>query len=320
MKIKLHGVRGSLPTPLYPPALESRIVEILESYTKLFKATGLSTSQFLNNLPHHMKGGYGGNTACTEVSLNSTKVLIDTGSGIRNSMNDYLAEGCGSGTGVVNILFTHFHWDHILGLPFFVPMYIKGNQINFYSVQDDTEEVVRTLFKKPFFPIPFEALESKINFIKLKPREINTIGDLEVTPYLLDHPDPCWGFKISGDGKNYAHCVDSESIRNTRESLGQDLPLYQDIDLMLFDAQYSMKEAEEKKNWGHGSAPLGLEIAVRENIKKIVFSHHDPMASDEAIAKISKLAVKYFESHMQDIQGAVPEWSIAREGAEYVLI
>ena len=217
----------------------------------------------------------------------------------------------------IHILMTHFHWDHIIGIPFFVPMYVKGFKVKFYAVQDELPEIIKSLFKKPYFPVPFEVLESDISFHKIEPRKVNKIAGFDVTPYLMDHPDECWGFKIQKDGKTFSYCVDNEALRISREDLGEDLPVYQDVDLLVFDAQYSFDEAEEKKNWGHASAPKGLDIAIREKVKKIVFTHHDPMATDKDIAQISKLAVKYFEDLDSDKVSHVPQWEIAIEGRTF---
>lgn len=315
-EVTLWGVRGSLPTAYYPPVLEQRIVDICKAFGKS-KFTDIES--FLESIPAHLKGGYGGNTTCVEVNTSNTKIIIDAGTGIRHTIPNYMSSGCQNGKGVVHLFFTHFHWDHILGLPFFAPIYIPGNTIHIYAVQTDLENILKTLFQKPFFPVPYKALGAKIVYHQLIPREAYQLHDLTITPYQLDHPDPCWGYKITHKDKTYAHCVDTEALRVTREELSDDLALYQNVDLMVFDAQYSIAEAKEKLNWGHSSAPKGLEIAVREKIKKVVFVHHDPMATDEQTSKIAREAVKYFESYLekQRKNGKAEidvEWGIGYEG------
>lgn len=319
MKAHLWGIRGSLPTPHTPAQLEERLYQTLEEFVAYQAKGGQSIKEFLSGLPHFRKGGFGGHTACVQLSTPKTTVIIDGGSGLRRLGEQFAMGPCGLGRGEAHLLFTHFHWDHLIGLPFFLPMFIPGNQIHFYAVQDDLADHVRAMFSKPRFPVPFEQLGAKIHFHKLTPRKQVEIGDLRYTPYELDHPDPCWGYRFEHEGKVLSYCVDSECTRMSAEELGPDLPLYQDVDVMIFDAQYSFLEATERINWGHSSAPIGLDLAMREKVKRVFFIHHDPAASDAKIAKIESQTREYYEAILrsQAEQGEKPnavDWCFAREG------
>ncbi|MCB9027241.1 MAG: MBL fold metallo-hydrolase [Bdellovibrionaceae bacterium] len=320
MTVKLWGVRGSLPTPLKPTVIEERIVNTLKNFDK----SNQDVNSFIKGLEHKNFGGYGGNTACVEVKSPNHRIIIDAGSGIRQLGAELLAGPCGKGQGTVDLLFTHFHWDHLVGLPFFIPIFIPGNIINVYSVQTNAEEVFRHVFQKPFFPVPYDRLGATIKYHKLDPREPHMFGELQVTPYQLDHPDPCWGYKIQNAGKTFSYCVDTECIRASRVDLGADLPLYQDVDLMVFDAQYTFSEAMEKIDWGHASAPVGLDVAMREGIKKVIFIHHDPAASDNKIADAEKQTRDYYEACIKEgKRNKLPinpvEWEFGYEGMEIKL-
>ncbi|MNJ99894.1 ribonuclease Z [compost metagenome] len=269
-------------------------------------------------------GGYGSATTCVEVRSGGTQLIIDGGSGIR-SLSDKIMSGTGGRSrGPFHILMTHFHWDHVIGLPFFAPHFVPGNTIHYYGVQEDMEALVRGVFKKPYFPVPFEALKAKVHFHILKPREKVMIDDFAVTPYLLDHPDPCWGFKIESGGKVYSHCVDTEATRLTREEMGEDLPLYQDADLMYFDAQYPFPELAEKANWGHCAAQVGLDIAFREGVKRTLFAHHDPAAPTEYILELKRQTREYYDWRVKtaaENNEVLPNisWDFAYEGLEIKL-
>lgn len=212
---------------------------------------------------------------------------------------------------------THFHWDHVIGLPFFTPHFIPGAEIHYYGVQPELEEMIRGVFRKPYFPVPFEALKAKIFFHVLEPRKPYQIEDMTITPFQLDHPDPCWGVRVEAGGKSYAHCVDTEGTRMSREDLGDDVGLYQNVDVMYFDAQYTLPELAEKANWGHSAAQVGLEIALRENIKRVIFAHHDPGATIQQILELKRQTKEYYESKIQ-IRGSnsTPKvlWDFAYEG------
>jgi len=256
---------------------------------------------------------------CVEVATETCQIIIDGGSGIRPLGHRLMGGPSGMGKAEIHILFTHFHWDHLIGLPFFVPLFIPGNKIHVYSVQDDLETVFHTVFKKPYFPVPFESLGADIIFHRLEPRKQQTIGDIKFTPYQLDHPDPCWGYRFEHRGKVYSHCVDTECTRISQEDLGPDLPLYQNVDVMVFDAQYSLLEATEKINWGHAAATFGLDLAMREGIKKIFFVHHDPAASDSKVHEAESQSREYYEARLKSSRELGKplhevEWSFAIEG------
>ena len=327
--IKFWGVRGSLPTPHKPQELQSRMKNLLLSYSEWGRREGstnvaLDVDRFLSEQPVYDVGGYGGNTPCIEVSCGDTRLLIDAGSGLRGLGIELLKGPCGVGKGEVHLAFTHFHWDHLVGLPFFTPIFIPGNTIHIYAVQPDLEEIVRTVFKKPFFPLNFEQLGAEIVFHALEPRKPWKLGDLSITPYQLDHPDPCWGYQIEGAGKKFAYCVDTEATRFTHEELGPDLPMYQGLDLMIFDAQYTLQEAAEKVDWGHAAAAIGLDLAIREKIPRVLFMHHDPGSTDRRIDDARLQAAKYLkiqtkESKRQNIEMFVPSWSFVTEGTEILV-
>jgi phosphoribosyl 1,2-cyclic phosphodiesterase len=324
MKVKLWGVRGSLPTPQHPEQIESRIAEVLERFDSE-RHEHVDAKSFLKTVPQVLKAGFGGNTACVEVfdrtGETEHRLIIDAGSGLRVLGEKLMGEGYGSKPNVSHLLFTHFHWDHLIGLPFFSPVFMKNQTVHLYAVQEDLEFCVRSLFKKPFFPVPFEALGAKLVFHVLKPRTKIEIDGFSVTPYELDHPDPCWGYRIERGGRVYAHCVDTEAHRVSRADMGLDAALYENANLVLFDAQYTMVEAAEKMNWGHSAGPIGLEIALRENVQRILFAHHDPGASDEKIVDAERQTRAYLEAYTEQQKragNATPtvQWSFAREGEE----
>ena len=324
MRIKIWGARGSLPAPLAPADVESRIRSLFSGFFDAGFTTPAQVDSYLRGVPVHQLSGFGGNTPCIEIKSATQQVIIDGGSGLRALGAEMMNGPCGKGMGEVHLAFTHFHWDHLIGLPFFAPIFLKGNRIHVYSVQPDLKQVFQTVFKKPYFPVPLEKLGARIEYHQVEPRKPFSIGDVQLTPYLLDHPDPCWGYRVESGGRAYAHCVDTECTRFSEDELGDDRPLYQNADLMIFDAQYTLKEHIEKVDWGHASAALGLDLAIREGIKRVIFMHHDPSGGDEKVAEAEAQARHYFQNLVKDARrsgATIPhvQWEFAVEGMEIQL-
>ena len=165
----------------------------------------------------------------------------------------------------------------------------------------------------------FSWLPSTIKFVLLEPRQKVEIDDFEVTPYQLDHPDPCWGYRVEKHGRSYAHCVDTEATRITPEELGRDHDLYKNANLMVFDGQYTLVEVIEKVNWGHAVAGLGLDLAIRDKIDRVVFVHHDPYATHEKIQAAIQQTKDYYYLRVKECQAADVEvhdvnWEFGFEG------
>lgn len=325
MNIKFWGVRGSLPSAPMPAQNVVIFEALMHDFFKSGNSLPSQVSEYISKSPIPKFGGYGTATTCVSAhSKSGAQIIIDGGSGIRLLGEQMMAGSCGKGKGVVHIFLTHFHWDHLIGIPFFIPNFIAGNRIHYYAVQPELEQMVRGLFKRPYFPVAFESLASDIRFYTLEPRKTVQIDDFLITPYQLDHPDPCWGFRLESGKKVYSHCVDSEGTRASREALGPDLPLYQNVDLMYFDAQYTLPELAEKANWGHSAAQIGLDIAFRESIKRVLFAHHDPNAHIERISNLIQQTEDYYRWRIKQAETnhqKLPEvqWQFVHEGLEVQL-
>ncbi len=165
--VKFWGVRGSLPSSLTPQGWNSHIQNILTEYHSKKNAEPIP---FLADKKMHEIGGYGTGTTCVEVKSAKTQLIIDGGTGIRNFSEKIMSGTSSHVKGPYHIYMTHFHWDHVMGLPFFTPHFISGTQIHYYGVQKDIESLIRGIFKRPYFPVAFEQLAAKIHFHILEPR------------------------------------------------------------------------------------------------------------------------------------------------------
>lgn len=321
LHLKFWGVRGSLPSCQSPKEWVNSVSHSIGDFFRSGYSHPDQIKEYIAKQSIENLGGFGTHTTVVEVNSNQQQIIIDGGSALANLGNQMMKGPAGQGKAEIHIFMTHFHWDHVLGIPFFPPHFVKGNVIHYYAVQPELEDIVRLKFRKPLFPVSYESLPCTIKFHQLEPRQTVKVGDIEVTPYQLDHPDPCWGFKVCHGGKTYAHCVDTEATRVTRESLGLDLPLYQGVDVMYFDAQYTLPELTDKSNWGHSAAQIGLDLAFREGIKRVVFAHHDPGATNQQIQELHRETLSYFlwrqnSASTNRIELPKVEWQYGYEGLE----
>lgn len=317
--IKYWGVRGSLPSSPSPTDWTNHIEGLLKGFFSNGLSEPAQITKYLQSMGTSHLGGYGAATTCVELRSPKGQIIIDGGSGIRALSDTIMSGKAGTSRGPFHIFMTHFHWDHVIGLPFFTPHFMPGVNIHYYAVQPDLEALIRGVFAKPYFPVPFDALPAKMHFHILEPRKQFQLEDMTITPYMLDHPDPCWGYHIEVGGKVYAHCVDTEGTRVSRDELGPDLPLYQNVDLMYFDAQYTFPELAEKANWGHSAAQVGLDIAFREGIKQVLFAHHDPGATIQQVQELKRQTLEYYDwrlnSAKENDEVLKPvQWDFAYEG------
>ena len=320
MQVKFWGVRGSLPVA----NSNQQKLEHIKQVLSLFKSspyflTG-DIDQFLSQTDARKTIGYGEATSCVEIKNTTTNfenLIIDGGSALK-IYNDYLSQKRREQTRH-HILMTHFHYDHIMGLPFFAPHFIKGHEVHYYSVQPECESVVRGLFAKPIFPVTYENLSAKIFFHQLKPYEKTQINGFLITPYKMDHPDPCFGFRIEKNGKVYSHAVDHESVRITPEQLGPDAELFQNTDLLFFDAQYTEAEMSGKNGWGHGTFTRAFEVCSLYNVKRAVLAHHDPSYGTLEMQALEAKARAEFEVCKKEKNIEQLVWSFGCDGEEITL-
>ncbi|MFN8845233.1 MAG: MBL fold metallo-hydrolase [Bdellovibrionales bacterium] len=324
MTVKFWGVRGSIPSSSDPEGWYHHIESVMRNFFALGYRDVSQITKFLSSQQIPLIGGYGTATTCVEINSGHSQLIIDGGSGIRSLSEKIMSGAYGRGRGPYHIFMTHFHWDHVIGLPFFTPHFLPGTVIHYYAVQPELEKLIRGVFMRPYFPVAFEALQAKVHFHVLQPRTAIEVEGFKITPYKLDHPDPCWGYKVQMGSKTYSHCVDTEATRVSREEIGEDLPLYQGANLCYFDAQYTFPELAEKANWGHSAAQIGLDIAFREKIERIIFAHHDPGATSNTLQDLKKQTEDYYNYRLQKAQEKQEDlprvqWEFAYESMEVKL-
>ncbi|MDR2587862.1 MAG: MBL fold metallo-hydrolase [Spirochaetales bacterium] len=282
MRVKFWGVRGSIPAPLTPSAVREKIAGAIKRVRTADLASAGAREEFLSRLPSWLSGFAGGNTACIEVSLNSGEViLLDGGSGLR----EYGAspEFAAAFPGVFHIFFSHFHWDHLQGIPFFPPLYRQDAVLKFYSPAAGLRNMLKLQMKEPFFPVNFEGLSgARTFFVRLK-KSPCVVGGAEIAWKKMNHPGGCYAYRISEGGRSIIYATDSELMEGDFERSAENTAFFQDADMIILDAQYTLGEAVKKFNWGHSSFSLAVDFASAWNIKNLWLFHHDPSYDDRKL-------------------------------------
>ncbi len=312
MEIKFWGVRGSIPTPLSNAALKDKIFQILKQAKDSAKT---NPQEILQDMPWRLTNTVGGETTCVEVSENDTIVIFDAGSGIRNLGNE-LIHKYNNMPIKANIFISHTHWDHINGLPFFVPAYQEQNEINIYGVHTELNNRLKKQQHPDFFPVDFDRLKGIKQVTEIKPEIPMNIGGFSIIAKELVHPGHSYAYSISNGKKKFVFATDGEYTKLSIDQLKPYIDFCKNADIIYFDAQYTFDETLEKENWGHSNAFIGIDLARIAGAKALILGHHDPSNSDEEIWNIYQGAKEYIKIHQcEDIIDVY----LGHEGLEIIL-
>lgn len=311
MQVRFWGVRGSLPAPLLPSQLKSKISTILARVTPDDLQSPESRERFLAGLPSWLFGTVGGNTPCISVRNADEFMIFDCGSGLRELGMFYAAEK--PKPTQYHIFLSHFHWDHLHGLPFFNPAYDPSVKIDFYSPVQNLENALIGQMTSPYFPVHMESMGSKKTFHHITGR-IN-MQTVTIDFKKMNHPGDSFSYLVTEGGKRFIYATDTELSTADFMKNNENTQFFQDADLIVIDCQYTLGEAIDKYNWGHSAFSLAVDFAANWGIKHLVMFHHDPTYNDHKLHNMLQSARWYMER--MNIKGI--ELTLAQEGLEIEL-
>lgn len=276
--------------------VREKLIHALEQATPANLKNAASREAFVDSLPAHLKSCYGGNSSCVHLQVGGHHVILDGGSGLRVLGNHLLTQEFGKGKGEAHMFLSHTHWDHIMGIPFFVPLYRKGNKINIYGSHSRLKERLAGQQSFDYFPVSFDSYLADIDIVSLTDKKECVLGDVRITWHEMNHPGQCFSYRVEYQGKSFIYATDSEYKDLGDQSLKPTIEFFKGADLLVFDSQYTFIEGVEKEDWGHSSTFIGVDIALEAKVKKIAFYHHEPTYSDFKLVHIFEQTKKYLKA------------------------
>lgn len=230
---------------------------------------------------------YGGDTTCIEVrTLEDEIIIVDAGSGIRRLGNLLIQEKRDR----ISMIFTHAHWDHIIGFPFFKPAYCKGTAIQMFGcplAQESIQGMISRTMEAPYFPVNFQDLQADISYHEACESTFS-IESVTITPIPLSHPNQGYGYKFTENGKNFVFLTDNElSFQHPGGLLfGDYMEFSRGTDFLIHDGEFTEEEYRETRTWGHSAYTDALRLALEAKVKTFGIFHHNQERTDPALESL----------------------------------
>jgi phosphoribosyl 1,2-cyclic phosphodiesterase len=246
---------------------------------------------------------YGGNTPCIEVRCGEHVLIFDAGTGLRPLGLDLLKD---KKLRNIDIFITHCHLDHVVGLPFFAPLFHENYRVRVWAgnlkPSNSIERVMRMLMSSPLFPVQIEIFKAAIEFHDFSSGDVlRPHSDVTLRTGPLDHPDGANGYRLEHGGRTFALVSDTEGFPGKCD--GELTTLARRADLMVYDATFTEDEIESRIGWGHSTWSRGIRLADKAEVKHLCLFHHDPSHDDD-----------FMDALAADANDARPGTITAREG------
>jgi phosphoribosyl 1,2-cyclic phosphodiesterase len=288
MKVRFWGTRGSIPVSLTAPDVRAKLQNALLGARGRRLDTPQEIDAYIDSLGFDVSGTFGGHSSCVQIDAGGPEhIILDLGSGVR-ALGESMVRRFGPGAPqTYHVFMSHFHWDHIMGFPFFTPVYLPGNRIVIHTCHPHAEEAMRRQQDAPSFPVPFDQLAATIEFDVMQPDRDYFLAGLTVRAHLQHHAGDSYGWRFDRDGVGVVYTTDSEHIVGDEAQRAGFVKFFSGADTVIFDAMYSLADAiSVKADWGHSSNIMGVELCQAAGVRQLVMFHHEPAYDDARIARV----------------------------------
>ena len=319
MKLRCWGTRGSIPVSLTAPDVRAKIVRALQGAAGIDLADPAAIETYVDALGFDVAGTFGGHSSCLQIETGGREhVVLDLGTGVRALGQQMLARFGPQAPQTYHVFLSHLHWDHIMGLPFFTPVYIAGNRIVVHSCHPHAEFALRRQQAEPSFPVRFEQFSADFEFRTATPGVPFDVDGTRVVAHPQRHAGDSYGWRFERAGKSLVYSTDSEHRLEDEDERAGFVAFFDRADAVVFDAMYSLADAiSVKADWGHSSNIVGVELCQAARARRLVMFHHEPAYSDSQIAQILEETRRFEQITRED--GHVLEVLSAWDGLELSL-
>jgi phosphoribosyl 1,2-cyclic phosphodiesterase len=311
MKVRFWGTRGSIPVSVTAPAIRAKLAAALAGSVGHDLSSPAKIDAYLDTLGFDIAGTFGGHSSCVQVETGEAEhVILDLGSGARPLGQALLGRFGPAAPQTYHVFMSHLHWDHIMGFPFFTPVYIPGNRIIIHSCHAGVEHAFRRQQAEPSFPVDFSLLGARIEFDVMQPDQPYVIAGLTVTAKRQQHAGDSYGWRLERNGKTLVYSTDSEHKLEDPDERTGFVEFFRAADLVIFDAMYSLAEAiSVKADWGHSSNIVGVELCQEAQVRRLAMFHHEPAYNDTQIAQLLAETRRFEEiTRTGDVLDVIATW------------
>ena len=299
MLVRFWGTRGSLPVAPTASIIQGKIARALVAADGRRFADAAEAASFIaTDLSFAAGGTYGGATPCVELEAGTGSYFIcDMGSGLRQFALDSMRRNAHGHPKTYNFFLSHLHWDHIMGFPFFAPAFDPQATIRIHAGHPDAELALRRQQEEISFPVPFDWLKARFEFVTLTPGQAHKVDGLEVETKLQHHSHGSYGYRFTdGDGRVVIYSTDSEHKLEKMAVEAAFIHFFREADLVVCDTMYSLADSVSmKEDWGHSSNLVAVDLCHEAKAKTLALFHHEPSYADEDIERMHQETIRYEE-------------------------
>jgi phosphoribosyl 1,2-cyclic phosphodiesterase len=299
MLVRFWGTRGSLPVAQTGLAIRRKIARaLLAADGRSFPGQAEAEAFVATELDFATGSTYGGATTCVEIDVDGGPFFVcDMGSGLREFGLSALKRCAEGHVRTYNFFMSHLHWDHIMGFPFFAPAFDPQAKIVIHSGHPDAEQALRRQQEEISFPVPFDWLKARIEFVTVTPGERYEVDGLNVQVMEQHHSHSSYGYRFTDASGNIAvFSTDSEHKIDRTEGEADVVEFFRNADLVICDTMYSLADSVSmKEDWGHSSNVVAVDLCHAAGAKRVALFHHEPTYSDEDIQRIHTETIRYEE-------------------------